>query len=156
MIFMIFIWWKLKMSYHTVYPSWDGPSVVCYLFLHLFICAPTIAFTWLPTFCTLHLSSTFYLSQDTKRVQGFIFEGDLQFSKLFKMTICEGMCTLKCTEKRLITFPPPFISLSPIQNLKEALNFHLECTVLYHTSFRNYASISLQVPSNISILLDKE
>jgi hypothetical protein len=25
--------------------------------------------------------------------------------------------------------------------------------VLYHTSFRNYASISLQVPSNISILL---
>ncbi len=45
MIFMIFIWWKLKMSYHTFYPSWDGPSVVCYLFLYLFICAPTIAFT---------------------------------------------------------------------------------------------------------------
>ncbi len=45
MVFMIFIWWKLKMSYHTVYPSWDGPSVVCYLFLHLFICAPIIAFT---------------------------------------------------------------------------------------------------------------
>ncbi len=36
-IFMIFIWWKLKISYHTVYPSWDGPSVVCYLFLYLFI-----------------------------------------------------------------------------------------------------------------------
>jgi hypothetical protein len=25
------------------------------------------------------------------------FEGDLQFSKLFKMTIFKGMCTLKCT-----------------------------------------------------------
>ncbi len=106
MIFMIFIWWKLKMSYHTVYPSWDGPSVVCYLFLYLFICAPTNAFTWLSTFCTLHLSSTFCLSQDTIWVQGFIIEGDLQFSKLFKMTICKGMCTLKCTEKCLITFTP--------------------------------------------------
>jgi hypothetical protein len=28
--------------------------------------------------------------------------------------------------------------------------------VLYHTSFRNYASISLQVPSNISILLGQK
>ncbi len=70
------------------YPSWDGPSVVCYLFLYLFICAPTIAFTLLSTFCTLHLSSTFYLSQDTLWVQGFIFEGDLQFSKLFKVKVC--------------------------------------------------------------------
>jgi hypothetical protein len=67
------------MSYHTVYPSWDGPSVVCYLFLYLFICVPTIAFTGLSTFCTEHFSSTFYLSQDTLWVQGFIFEGDLQF-----------------------------------------------------------------------------
>jgi hypothetical protein len=50
--------------------------------------------------------STFYLSQDTIWVQGFIFEEDLQVSKLFKMTICKGMCTLKCTEKRLITFTP--------------------------------------------------
>jgi hypothetical protein len=25
-------------------------------------------------------------------VQGFIFEGDLQFSKLFKNTICKGVC----------------------------------------------------------------
>ena len=106
---MIFIWWKLKMSYHTVYPSWDGPSVVCYLFLYLFICAPTIAFTWLSTFCTLHLSSTFCLSQDTIWVQGFIIEGDLQFSKLFKMTICKGMCTLKCTEKRVILFTPSIL-----------------------------------------------
>ncbi len=112
------------MSYQTVYPSWDGPSVVWYLFLYLFICAPTTAFTWLSTFCTLHLSCTFYLSQDTSWVQGFIFGGDLQFSKLFKMTICKGMCTLKCTKKRVILFTPSIcsINLSPIQNLKEALN----------------------------------
>jgi len=51
-------------KYHTVYPSWDGPSVVCYLFLYLFICVPTTSCTWLSTFCTLQLSSTFYLSQD--------------------------------------------------------------------------------------------
>ncbi len=37
-------WWKLNMScYHTVYPSWDGPAVVCHLFLYLLICAPTTA-----------------------------------------------------------------------------------------------------------------
>jgi hypothetical protein len=28
-------------EYHTVYPSWDGPAVVCHLFLYLFICALT-------------------------------------------------------------------------------------------------------------------
>jgi hypothetical protein len=38
-------------------------------------------------------------------VQGFIFEGDLQFSKLFKMTICKGMKG-KCTEKCSIPFTP--------------------------------------------------
>jgi hypothetical protein len=118
------------MSYHTVYPSW----VVWQLFLYLFICVPTTAFTWLSTFCTWHLSSTFYLSQDTSWVQGFIFEEELQFSKLFKMTICKGMCTLKCTEKRVILFTPPTfcsINLSPIQNLKEALICLLECTVTH-------------------------
>ena len=46
-------------------------------------------------------------------VQGFIFEGDLQFSKLFKNTICKGVCTVKCTEKRFIPFYlPPFSSLT--------------------------------------------
>jgi hypothetical protein len=56
--------------------------------------------------------------------QGFIFEGDLQFLKLFKNTICKGVCTLKCTEKRFIPFTPSFFFLrvSPIKNLKEALN----------------------------------
>ena len=58
-------------------------------------------------------------------VQGFIFEGDLQFSKLFKNTICKGVCTVKCTEKRFIPFTPPsffFLNVSPKKNLKEALN----------------------------------
>jgi hypothetical protein len=58
-------------------------------------------------------------------VQGFIFEGDLQFSKLFKNTICKGVCTVKCTEKRFIPFYLPpffFLKVSPIKNLKEALN----------------------------------
>jgi hypothetical protein len=58
-------------------------------------------------------------------VQGFISEGDLQFSKLFKNTICKGVCTVKCTEKRFIPFLPSFfffLNVSPIKNLKEALN----------------------------------
>jgi hypothetical protein len=59
-------------------------------------------------------------------VQGFIFEGDhLQFSKLFKNTICKGVCTEKCTEKRFFPFLPPsffFLNVSPIKKLKEALN----------------------------------
>jgi hypothetical protein len=29
---MIFIWWKLKMSYHTAYPNWDSQAVVCHCF----------------------------------------------------------------------------------------------------------------------------
>ncbi len=57
-------------------------------------------------FCTLQLSSIFYLSQEPLMVQGFIFEGDVQCSKLFKKTICKGVCTLKCTEKRFIPLPP--------------------------------------------------
>jgi hypothetical protein len=36
----------------------------------------------------------------------------IQFSKLFKNTICKGVCTVECTEKRFIPFtPPPFSSL---------------------------------------------
>jgi hypothetical protein len=42
---MIFIWWKLKMSYHTAYPNWDCPAIVCHLLLYSFTGAPTTAFT---------------------------------------------------------------------------------------------------------------
>ncbi len=48
--------WKWVTILPSAYPSWDGPSV-CYLFLHLFIWAPSTAFTWLSTFCTVHYIS---------------------------------------------------------------------------------------------------
>ena len=75
---------------------------------------------------------------------------ELQFSKFLKNTICIGLCKLKCTENVSSLFPPSIfsLSLSPIQNLKEDLK-----NVLNHTSFRNYAPFSLQVPSILSILL---
>jgi hypothetical protein len=69
----------------------------------------------------------FYLSWDLSWCRVSFLKGDLQFSKLFKNTICIGvLCTLKCTEKRFNPFTPPppifSLSLSPIQNSKEALN----------------------------------
>ena len=52
--------------------------------------------------------------------------------QLFKMAICKGACTLKCTEKRFIPFaslicPPP-----PTQNSREALHMAggMYCTIL--------------------------
>jgi hypothetical protein len=49
-------------------------------------------------------------------------------------------------------YPPPFSPLvcPPYRTLRKP--WISTWNVLYHTSFRNYASISLQVPSNISIL----
>jgi hypothetical protein len=40
----------------------------------------------------LYITSLWYFlpSSGHLMVQGFLFEGELQFSKLFKMTICEG------------------------------------------------------------------
>jgi hypothetical protein len=43
-------------------------------------------------------------------------------------------------------------SLSPNTEFKGSPEY-ATWNVLHHTSFRNYASISLQVPSNLSILL---
>ncbi len=57
-------------------------------------------------------------------VQGFIFEMDLQFSKVFKKTIRKGVCTSKSALKFVSSLLPSTISslnLSPVQNLKEAL-----------------------------------
>ena len=71
---MKFIWWKLKMSYHTAYPSWDCPAVVCHLFLYSFIYAPTTSFTWLSKIWTSQLSSVFLTILGPLLVQGFIFE----------------------------------------------------------------------------------
>ncbi len=131
--------------------SYLGWSICCLLlFFYLFICAPTTAFTWLSKFFTLNISSTFHLT-----VQGYIFEGDLQVSKLVKMTIFKGMCTLKCTKNVSSLIPPSICSLnlSPIQNLKEALPMPRRMYSMYSTSFKNYPSFSLQVPSILSILL---
>jgi hypothetical protein len=76
---MKFIWWKLKMSDHTVYPSWDCPAVVCHLFLYSFICAPTATFTCLPKFCTGQLSSIFYLAQGLSLRRVSFLKGYLNF-----------------------------------------------------------------------------
>jgi hypothetical protein len=57
-------------------------------------------------------------------VQGFIFEGDLQFSKLFNMTQFEKVCAQQSALTNVSSLLPPSISslnLSPIQNSKEAL-----------------------------------
>ncbi len=81
-------------------------------------------------------------------------KGDLQFSKLLKNTICIGLCKLKCTEKRFIPFSPlhflpEFVPHTEFKGRPEDTTWN----VLYHTAFRNYAAISLQVPSILSILL---
>ncbi len=81
--------------------------------------------------------------------QGFIFEGDLQFLKLFKKTICKGVCTLKCTKKRFIPFtpppPPPFPPLicppytkfegSPAYAPPNVFYIHLSKTIRLYTPF---------------------
>ncbi len=87
-------------------------------------------------------------------MQGFILKGDLQFSKFLKNTICIGLCKLKCTEKRSIPFSslhflPEFVPHTEFKGRPEDTKWN----VLYHTALRNYAAVSLQVPSILSILL---
>jgi hypothetical protein len=81
-------------------------------------------------------------------------KGDLQFSKFLKNIICIGLCKLKCTEKRVIPFSPlhflpEFVPYKEFKGRPEDTKWN----VLYHTALRNYAAISLQVPSILSILL---
>ncbi len=66
----------------------------------------------------------FYLSWELSWCRIPFLKGDLQFKKFFQNTISIGLCKLKCTEKRFILLPPSifFLSLSPIQYLKEDLN----------------------------------
>ncbi len=87
-------------------------------------------------------------------MQGFSFERDLQCSKFLKNTICIGLCILKCTEKRLIPFTPlhflpKFVPHTEFKGRPDDAKWN----VLNHTSFRNYAPFSLQVPSILSIFL---
>jgi hypothetical protein len=121
---MKLIWWRLKMSYNTVYPSWDGPSVVCYLFLYLFICVPTTSCTWLSTFCTLQLSSTIYLSQDQSWCRASFLKGIYNFQNCLRIQFVKVLHN-KVHWKTLHPFYHPsffFLNVSPIKNLKEALN----------------------------------
>ncbi len=76
---------EAEMSYHSVYPSWDGPLVVIYLFLYLFISAPTTAFTWLSTFCTLHLSSTPLPGQQGSNMYEYIIQKEVSLPDLAKI-----------------------------------------------------------------------
>jgi hypothetical protein len=82
--------------------------------------------------------------------------GDLQFSKFLKNPICIGLCKLKCTEKRFIPFTPlhflpEFVPHKEFKGRPEDAKWN----VLNHTSFKNYAPFSLQVPSILSILLGR-
>ncbi len=36
---MIFIWWKLKMNYHTAYPNWDSRCCLPFFFVFLHMCS---------------------------------------------------------------------------------------------------------------------
>ncbi len=142
------------MSYHTTYPNWDSQAVVCHLFLYSFICALATAFTWLSNFFPFNSLVFFNLSWELSWCRVSFLNGDLQFSKFLKNTICIGLCKLKCTEKRVIPFTPldflpEFVPHTEFKGRPEAATWN----VLNHTSFRNYAAISLQVPSILSILL---
>jgi hypothetical protein len=119
---MKFILWKLKIIYHTVYPSrecFSFPSCV-HQQLHSLVCQNFLHYKSLLLFTYLR----------THMVQGFIFEGDLQFSKLFKKTIRKGVF-----EKLFTLLPPPFPgNLSPIQNLKEDLHMPHQMYSIMHLS----------------------
>ena len=99
-------------------------------------------------------ANVFYLSWELSWCRVSFLKGDLQFSKFLKNTICIGLCKLKCTEKRFIPFPPlhflpEFVPHTEFKGRPEDTKWN----VLYHTALRNYAAISLQVPSILSILL---
>jgi hypothetical protein len=61
---------------------------------------------------------------------------------------CLGMCTLKCTENHVILFIP--LHLLPHTEFKGSHAYDTP-NVFYSTSFKNYLSFSLQVPSVLSI-----
>jgi hypothetical protein len=108
----------------------------------------------LSIFCKLQISSVFYLSLELSWCRVSFLKGDLQLSKFLKNTICIGLCKLKCTEKRFISFTPlhflpEFVPHAEFKGRPEDAKWN----VLNHTSFRNYVPFSLQVPSILSILL---
>jgi hypothetical protein len=124
------------------------------LFLYPYICAPTTAFPCLSKFCTLQLSIVYLLISGPLMVQCFIFEGDLQCSKLFKETICKGGCTCKCIEKHFFPFtpPPPSISslnLSPHTEFKEALLCGMYSIIHLSKIYPFFSTPSPSIPTSL-------
>ena len=87
-------------------------------------------------FCTLQVSSVFYLSLEFSWCRVSFLKGDLQFSKFLKNTICIGLCKLKCTEKR-------FIPLTPLLFLPEFVP---------HTEFKGRPEMPSRMYSTIQLL----
>ncbi len=116
--------------------------------LYSFICASTTEFTWLSKFCTLQLSSTFYLYLDPSWCRVSVLKGTNNFFKLFKKTICKGVCT----KKRFILFPPPFPPLNCPPYRFKGSPAHARPNVIYKTSFKNDPSFSTLFPSILNLL----
>ncbi len=87
-------------------------------------------------------------------MQGFIFERGPTIFKVFKEhTICIGLC--KCALKNVLSlFPPSIFPEFVPQTEFKGRPEDTKLNVLYHTALRNYAAISRQVPSILSILLE--
>ena len=69
---MKLIWWKLKMSYHTAYPNWDCPAVVCHLF-HLFHMCTNNCIPLIVKILHIQLSNVFFTYLGTSPGVGFHF-----------------------------------------------------------------------------------
>jgi hypothetical protein len=90
----------------------------------------------------------------TLLVQGFIFERGPTISKVFKELILYRFVQIKVHWKTFhpfspLHFLPEFFPHTEFKGRPEDTKWN----VLYHTALRNYAAISLQVPSILSILL---
>jgi hypothetical protein len=103
------------MSYHIAYPNWDCPAVVCHLFLYTFIWAPTTAFTWLSKFCTLQVSSVFYLSWELSWCRVSFLKGTYNFQNCLRSQFVKvpvQYVHIKVDWKTFHPFyPPPFAPL---------------------------------------------
>ncbi len=124
------------------------------MFLYSFICAPLLLSLDCQYFVHYKSLVFFYLSSELSWCSVSFLKGDLQFSKFLKNTISIGLCKLKYTEKRFIPFTPlqflpEFVPHTEFKGRPEDAKWN----VLNHTSFRNYAPFSLQVPSILSILV---
>ncbi len=71
---MKFIWWKLKMSYHTAYPSWDRPVVVCVCHLFLFSFCTNNCIHFIVKILYMTALQCFLPILGPFLMQGFIFE----------------------------------------------------------------------------------